>query len=212
MSVIKHREKLPITVKLSLFISSYIPLFLIVILRQVEQNFSYLNFGGINYQALKLFLSKFGVSTFLACISIYGLIGLCFFIKNMSKLTEDNGHKLGINRIQNKNAESIGYVATYLLPFVFQTYSSVFDVLQIIILLSVMYIIYTHSNLIVVNPLLNLWYSLYEIEYYNVKAPEIKQNGIFIINCHYLEKNDVLYAKKITNTYLFYGRIKETNE
>jgi|TergutMp193P3_1026864.scaffolds.fasta_scaffold45819_3 hypothetical protein len=208
MTNLKVREKLPTSVKLSLFISSYFPLFLIIILRQIEQNMSFLSFGGINLPAFKLLLSKFGISIILSLASIFGLIGLYSFMKNMKDLTRDNGHEFVVAKIQNKNTESIGYVATYLLPFVFQTYSSLFDIFQMILLLSVMYIIYTHSNLIVVNPLINFKYSLYEIEYYNIKSPDVKRNGIFIINCHYLEKDDNLFARKL-NANLFYGIIME---
>jgi hypothetical protein len=205
----EYREKLPINVKLSMFISSYFPLFLIIILRQIEQNIDYLVFDGINPTAIKLFFLKFGISIILCFASFYGLFGLYLFIKNIKEDTKNNGNELVVNIIQNKNAESIGYIAAYLLPFIFQNYSSLFDILQLILLLSVMYIIYSHSNLIVVNPLLNLKYSLYEIEYYNRKSPEVKRNGIFIVNCHYLEKNDIILAKKFKNTNLFYGLITE---
>jgi hypothetical protein len=205
----EHREKLPFSVKLSMFISSYFPLFLIIILRQIEQNIDYFAFGGINPRAIKLFFLKFGISIILCFVSLYGLLGLYLFIRNMNETTKNNGHELVVNMIQNKNTESIGYIAAYLLPFVFQSYSSLFDILQLILILSVMYIIYSHSNLIVVNPLLNLKYSLYEIEYYNKKSSEVKRNGIFIANCHYLEKDDILLAKKFRNTNLFYGIITE---
>ena len=202
----KNREKLPTSVKLSLFISSYFPLFLIIILRQIEQNREYLFFGGLNITAICLFLSNFGISIILGIVSCFGLVGLSLFLNNTKGLTENNGHEFVITNIQNKNTESIGYIATYLLPFVLQTYSSIFDVIQVLLLLSIMYIIYTHSNLIVVNPILNLKYSLYEIEYYNEKSPDTKRNGIFIVNCHYLEKADHLLAKKL-NANIFYGTL-----
>ncbi|MCL2721379.1 MAG: hypothetical protein FWD47_08585 [Treponema sp.] len=208
MANLKTREKIPTLVKLSLFISSYFPLFLIIILRQIEQNITYFNFGGLNLMAIKLFLSKFGISIFLGIISFFGLIGLYLFMKNTKDLTSNNGHNFVITNIQNKNTESIGYIATYLLPFVLQTYSSLFDILQMVLLLSVMYIIYTHSNLIVVNPILNFKYSLYELEFYNEKSPEIRRNGIFIVNCHYLEIGDNILAKKL-NANIFYGTIRE---
>jgi len=202
----KNREKLPASVKFSLFISSYFPLFLIIILRQIEQNREYLFFGGLNITAICLFLSNFGISIILGIVSCFGLVGLYLFLRNTKGLTENNGHEFVILNIQNKNTESIGYIATYLLPFVLQTYSSIFDVIQVLLLLSIMYIIYTHSNLIVVNPIINFRYSLYEIEYYNEKSPDIKRNGIFIVNCHYLEKGDHLLAKKL-NANIFYGTI-----
>jgi formate hydrogenlyase subunit 3/multisubunit Na+/H+ antiporter MnhD subunit len=213
MNTLKRGDKLPALVKLSLFISSYSPLFIIIILKQVDQNKEYLSFGGVNCISIKLLFTKFGISIFLTIASIIGLAGLYFFIKNMKKITEDNGDSFVITRIENKNTESMGYVATYLLPFVFQDYSSLFEIIEVFLLLTVMYIIYTHSTLIVVNPVLNvLRYSLYNIEYYNNKSTnkstETIRDGIFIVNCHYLEKEDTLLAKKLKAN-LFYGIISE---
>jgi len=204
----RNREKLPTSVKLSLFISSYFPLFLIIIIRQIEQNINFLAFGGINIHAIKLLLSKFGITIILSFILLFGLIGIYIFIKNMKKLVQNNYYELVAVKIQNKNTESIGYVATYLLPFVFKTYSTLFDVIQVILLLSVMYVIYSHSTLIVVNPLLNLKYSLYEIEYYNIKSPEVIRNGILIIDCHYLENGDIIKARDMKKK-VFFGYLKE---
>jgi hypothetical protein len=157
-----------------------------------------------------LLFSKFGISIILIFVSIFGFIGLFSFLKDMKNKAETNGHEFVIDNMQNRNTESIGYIATYLLPFVFQRYSSLFDILQMILLLSVMYIVYTHSNLFIVNPLLNLKYSLYEIEYHNIKSPEIKRNGIFIVNCHYLKKCDKIFAYE-WYTNLFYGIMEDQN-
>jgi len=205
----KERDKLPAIVKLSFFISSYFPLFLIIIIRQIGQNLDFMYFAGFNLPAIKTLFIKYGVSIFFILISIFGLFGLYMFITKMKKLLKNNGDEFKVESIQNKNTESIGYIATYLLPLVFQTYSTFFDILQVVLLLLVMYIIYTHSNLIVVNPLLSLRYSLYDIGYCNIKSPEVIKNGIFIVNCHYLERGDILFSKKLTNTNLFYGIIEE---
>jgi len=208
MANFKNREKLPTPVKLSLFISSYFPLFLIIIIRQIGQNINFLAFGGINLPAIKLLLSKFGITIILGFVLLFGLIGIYNFIKNMKKLVQNNYYELVAVKIQNKNTESIGYIATYLLPFVFQTYSTLLDIIQVILLLLVMYVIYSHSTLIVVNPLLSLKYSLYEIEYYNNKSPEIIRNGIFIIDCHCLENGDTIKAKDMSRK-VFFGYLKE---
>jgi hypothetical protein len=177
-------------------------------MRQIEQNSTYLVWGGINFPAIKLFVSKFGISTTLGVASLCGLMGLHFFVKNIKRLTMDNGHEIVVDKIQNKNAESLGYIATYLLPFVFQTYSSWVDIAQLFLLLFVMYIIYTHSTLIIVNPILNIWYSLYDIEYHNIKSHDVKRNGIFIVNFHNLEKDDCLSVKRLKSN-LFYGILSE---
>ena len=46
----------------SLFITSYIPLFAIVILKQLNDGWAYLYWGGYNREAIGCFLKHFGMS------------------------------------------------------------------------------------------------------------------------------------------------------
>lgn len=45
--------------KFALFVSSYLPLFILVILRQLSDNYNYLHWGGISINSIKIFLSYF---------------------------------------------------------------------------------------------------------------------------------------------------------
>ena len=58
---------------LVLFISSYIPLFFLVIFRQVTNNWNYLNWGGWSKHAIFVCCEKFGLSILLGMISAVGL-------------------------------------------------------------------------------------------------------------------------------------------
>jgi hypothetical protein len=205
------QNKLPTTLKLALFISSYFPLFLIIILKQIDQNRNYLSFGGLSIQSLKVFFFKFGVSVVLSFVSLFGILGIFSFIKDMRDKTDNNCDTFNVHDVQNKNTESIGYIATYVLPFVFQSYSSVFEIIELFVLLAVMYIIYAHSTLIVVNPLLNIRYSLYEIDYSNIKSPDRITHGVFIVNTHYLCKGDTVKGKRIQGN-IFYALTEEDND
>lgn len=206
----KQREKLPTALKLSLFCTSYAPLFSIIIFKQMLENANYLSYGGVNVAAITALITKFGVSIILFGLIFFGAIGIFIFVANMKTLTESNGHRFIVKKVQNKNNESIGYVATYLVPFMFQTFSSPFEIISFAVLLLVVYIIYTHSTLIIVNPLLNIKYSLFDIEYVNAKSGEEAQ-ATFIADCHYVEKGDVLISKSLGSN-LYFSIVEDNDE
>lgn len=104
---------------LALFITSYIPLFGLLILRQIKQNIDFLNFGEFSFESFFLFIKKFGLASFLFLIAIFGYIGLRFLITNL-EVKKVNGELVKITEIENKNNESIGYISTYIIPFIFQ--------------------------------------------------------------------------------------------
>ena len=50
-------------VLLALFITSYIPLFVLIIIRQISENWQYMHWGGLNLASFQVFVQKFGIST-----------------------------------------------------------------------------------------------------------------------------------------------------
>ena len=76
---------------LVLFLSSYLPLFLIIIIRQVLTNSAYLNWGGFDFEAILCLLKNFGMSIFCSALIIFGLLGTCLLFKNINDNVE-NGH------------------------------------------------------------------------------------------------------------------------
>lgn len=73
---------------LVLFLSSYIPLFGLIALRQFYNNLIYLNWSGFNKPAIICFLSKFGISVLCLIIIVFGLIGTYFFTLDLLKKTQ----------------------------------------------------------------------------------------------------------------------------
>jgi hypothetical protein len=61
--------------------------------------------------------------------------------------------------------------------------------------------------MIVVNPVLNMMYSLYDIIYIDVRSKK-QMKGTFIIDCHYVAKGDIVTSKKIGSN-LYFGILKE---
>lgn len=148
----------------ALFVSSYSPLFILIIIKQVSTNLDCLNWGGFNKAALYIFFSKFGLSAFLLLVAFIGWIGIYRTLSNIQDVAK-NGFPVTLKSVSNKNSESIGYIATYLIPFLFQSFNSFYECFSVIFLLAIIYKIYVNSSLLIINPLLSMKYAIYEIEY-----------------------------------------------
>lgn len=162
--------------KLILFLTSYSPLFVCIIVRQLYYNRSFLHFAGFNKTGILCLLQKFGLSIFLGFLLALVILGTIIFIKKLRSISK-NGNNVTVNSISNKNAESIGYIATYIIPFLFQSFDELGDIIPLLILLIIIYRIYVTSSLLLVNPVLNCRYSLFEMEY--EEKGDIKQ-GLMI--------------------------------
>lgn len=147
-----------------LFVTSYIPLFILIAVKQVYENYEFLQWGDFSKEAIKMFLAKYGIASFLIIISLFGLIGCKILFLNLQKNVA-NGENVTIIKMSNRNSESIGYIATYIIPFMFQGFNTSYEIFAIFFLLFIVYRIYINSNLLLINPVLNFKYSIFEIEY-----------------------------------------------
>ena len=155
--------------KFALFVTSYLPLFILVVLRQIYENQYTIGKVRFNLKEIILFFQQFGLSIFLILISIFGLLGCIMIFKNLEKDVK-NGDNVTVLNVNNKNSESIGYIATYIIPFLFQNFSDWYELFAFVFIMLIIYRIYINSNLILINPILSFKYSIFEIEYK-------KQNG-----------------------------------
>ena len=185
---------------LVLFITSYIPLFGLLILRQIKQNIEYLNFGYFNQESILLAFRKFGLSGFLFLLAIFGFIGLKFLLTNLDK-KRPNGELVKIVEVENKNSETISYISTYIVPFIFQDTNNLFDISSIFIVLVIIFFIYTKSNMIVINPILSMTHTLYQIE---KKKKGKTKKGLLITKEEDLESEQEVKINLITKN-IYYG-------
>ncbi|MCC9063642.1 hypothetical protein [Flavobacterium piscisymbiosum] len=195
-----EKLKLKNTALVVLFLTSYLPLFGLLVLRQIKQNRDFLNFKGLSKDAITVFFSKFGLSIFLISISIYGLFGLYLLMKNLKRKI-NNGEIVKILEVENKNSEAIGYISTYIVPFIFQDTNDVFDLISIILVLIIIFLIYIKSNMIAINPILNINHSLFQIEY-SVNGK--KRKGLLITELDEIDENQELKINQISKN-IFYG-------
>lgn len=148
----------------ALFVTSYTPLFVLIIGKQVTDNWDFAHYAGIGWEALTTWFSKFGLSTILTALVAYGLFGHFATLRNVEEAAK-NGDPVTIQRINNKSGESIGYIATYIVPFMFQGFDDPFETFAVVLILVIIYRIYVNSPLLLVNPILSLTHGLYEVEF-----------------------------------------------
>lgn len=208
----ERKNGLTFGARFALFVVSYLPMFGIMIFRQLYTYRDYLNFGGLKKQYTLNFLKYFGAVSFLCVISIIGVLGLWVLLNNLERRVADNGMLIKIVDIENKNSETMAYLFTYVIPFIFQDLSSLTDVISILVLLSVTFLIYRNSALILINPTISMWYSLYMVEYQNEGANNEKttRKGMLITKEAFLEEDDKALVKKIGHK-LFYAKPKKEN-
>lgn len=183
----KNNNSLKGGAQFSLFITSYAPLFGLIILKQIHSNYTFLSWGGFSFETAICFVEKFGLSVILLLISVCGLYGAYKTLKRVDKLTMNNGIPYCITDIKNKNSEAINYIATYIIPFAFQQFSSWFDSVVVLIVILIIYRIYINSSLILVNPLLNIKYGLYDIEF---KEKESIRKGLIVCKDKFLTEDE----------------------
>ncbi len=166
--------------QLCLFITSYLPLFLILIVKEIYNNIDYLHWGGLNHNAFMLFRDKFFFSTILILVSLFGLVGCIWLFKNMRK-NINNGEIVTIQKIDNKNNESLNYIITYIFPFLAIPTNNICDWSIWLIIMLVLFRVYVSSNMLLVNPILSFRYTIYNVEYQNANQ---NKDAIIIIPNH----------------------------
>lgn len=188
----KSKTELHNVAKFALFATSYTPLFILIIIKQVYDNRDYLHFGGFNIDAFKCLFEKFTISVILATIIFFGTVGCILLFLN---LKQKRGNKVTVTDITNRNSESVGYIATYIIPLVFQDFNSLYEIIAVLFIFVIMYSIYTNSNLLLINPVLNLFqYSIFEIKYtYKLTT----KSGLIIIRSSEIEEESSLNISPI---------------
>ncbi len=198
------QPKLRIIAQLVLFSSSYLPLSLLLLIRMVFSDFSFINsVSEITLQSVLIFMT----TLILAIMFLLGSVGLWLFIKQM-KRDVSNGFPQIVKEVYNKKAETIGYIATYIIPFVFQTLDTSFEYIALLLFLGLIFSIYRDSVLLTINPILCLFYSTYEVKY---EENGIAKNGILIIDEYDLVEEDKVIMYKIGKM-LYFGKTIKREE
>ena len=200
-------NKLHLGARISLFIVSYLPLFMIMCFVQVYNYSDYLHWKGINLESVTLFFKHFGAVSILMSLSFFGLLGFLIFLMNVKRRCKTSGRTVRIIDIQNKNNESISYLFTYVIPFVFQDLSTLTNVIPIAILLIVTALIYINSSMILINPTISISYTLYQVTYIDIESQK-QRSGMILTKSKYLEEDDLLDIEDV-GPKLFYAELRK---
>ena len=94
-------------------------------------------------------------------LGVVGLVGLATYFRMVQKL---NALTITVGEIQRKDAEAMAYIVSYIIPFLSIPFGDWQEGVALCIFFVVLGILYVNSNLIHINPMLNLaGYHLYEI-------------------------------------------------
>jgi hypothetical protein len=131
-------------IKIFLFLSSYIPLFIILGIK----NFSNILFVYIDGGII--------------------LISIMFLIYVLFKSSRMNGEYKEITNVQDNSNKFIEYILAYIIPFLGFNLSAFVDVISVSIIFVMVGVLYIRSDLIYMNPMLNLFgYNLYKVNFEN---------------------------------------------
>lgn len=142
-------------VKVFLFISSYTPLFCILLIKD-------LNFAA--FSPTRPFIHPTVAFSLLAGLIVANLLLWRLFrtIKRMQRKS------LQITAVESRNAEALNYLATYVIPFLGVDLGSAQDLMALLLVFAVMAVLYIRSNLLHTNPVLSgLGFYIFEVSLTN---------------------------------------------
>jgi hypothetical protein len=187
----RSKNYLTIWGSIVIFISGYIPLFFIMIIKDID-------FVG----TLK-FRNPFIVNICLV-LSIVSGLALYYVIKNI----ENKGFPVLITSVKHKSSEIVNYTIPYMISFFAFDFSKKQDLIVFAIFLILLCVLSIRSQSIFLNPLLaTCGYGLYECNYIE---NNIEKDGI-IISSYALSKGKNYKIKKISAYVAFVSQIPEEN-
>ncbi len=150
--------------KILMFLSSYTPLFLILLLKvlsQITDNIQPLSWDNILGYATSNIFNDAIVIIIVILIIVPNII-LESILKDTKRTT--NPKDLEVNSVKKMNHIYMEYLVTYIIPFLSFDFSNLFDMIALLVLLLTICIIYINSDLLYINIIFNIrGYNLYRV-------------------------------------------------
>lgn len=188
--------------KIFLFFSSYVPLFLIILIQNhnsITKNFLiFLNiFEKKHLYSINDLLTVTKIIIHPTTILLTALfVGICFLLYLLNKHDQLTQDKIEVYEIENVTSESMTYIITYLVPFLSLNLNSTINLYCIILLIATIGIIYINSDMLYINPLLNSFgYRTFKISG-NILNQDKKVENMFIITPRKIQR---IYKNNIVN-------------
>ncbi len=132
-----------IQMRVLLFFSSYFPLFLII--------------------GILVFSKSWLATVVIILLDVFFVFALWQYLRACRRTHQRSFIKL--RDYQQRDSEAMSYIASYVVPFASFSLDVIPQILALAVFILVLLVLYVNSNMIYVNPMLNLaGYHLYEIE------------------------------------------------
>jgi hypothetical protein len=172
-------------VKMTLFFSSFSPLFFIVFI----QNIKFEDF-------LKITFKLFQFSQIFQSNSIAILMLILFLLPNVvlffliSRCKQFSPERKQISQVTYKNSDILNYIATYLIPFFSFKTDKLSDFIAFILLLAILSLVYINANVFYINPVLIMCgYNVYQVNEQSVLITKGKPATGNSMNFYKIENN-----------------------
>ena len=191
-------------VPICFFLSSYMPLFLILSIKEIKKHFDYLHFGGFNREGFYNFFKFFLFPSIFIFLSVIALIGTYFTIKHLIK-DSVNGKYVTIKTCKNNSSDFITYFSSYLFPLFFQNFQDWIDIFAVSMFIFFIFRVYLKSTIMMINPILSIFnYRVYEISF--ISEDKIERTGS-VLTKTILEENELSKIYQFGNQ-VYFGAIK----
>lgn len=132
----------------------------------------------------------------LASIGLASLLLTWVYFRTM--LRRSSISRATIAGFAQRDSDVMSYLASYLIPFVSFSLANVQQALALGVFFSVLFLIYVHSNMIYVNPMLNVvGYHLYEIE-----IEQSQRSHFYIARQRLQRKDEICFVALSDDIYL----------
>ncbi len=172
--------------KIMLFVSSYIPLYVLMILKNILERITVKgNFVNIEY--------KFKNAIFFDEINDYAvilllLLSICSYVYLRSKLKNTKSEKsyIVIDFVDETSNYYFSYISIYLLSCLGLSLNNIVDNFIFLFLMSLVGFIYISNNMIYMNPIINfMGYKVFDVTVDSVNTNDKNIKSILLISKHY---------------------------
>ena len=186
----------------AMFCLSYFPLFLLLSIKIVLSKYELYERVNLTTESFLVFINQFGFVLALVGLSIYAFIGCSITFKQIKK-KRTNSFPVQISDIKSKNEEALSYLVTYVIPLLAQGNLGAFEYISYIILFIIYYKLYSSSSLILINPILNMKYGLFEINYSHINQNKCIKNALIISEQKWIEEDEEINIIKLSHRLYF---------
>ncbi len=187
-------SELKLKYKILLFLSSYTPLFLILLLKVTSQLVD-------NYQEAEQFVIKSFLTTNWISILMLSVLSLIIVFPNIilglilkdTKRTS-NPKQVKVKSVNKMNHIYMEYLISYIIPFLAFDFSDFFDMAALMLLITTIGIIYINSDLLYININFNIrGYNLYNI------IDDKNKDYMLLSKKSRIKKDSLLYLRDISS-------------